>query len=78
MIAVGAPAVLIFLSFVLIPTGTHSQGWPPALMAAAAGALVLAVVAPTALAGWRLWWVGLPSAALAVSAVWPTARLLLT
>ena len=78
MIAVGAPAVLGFLAFVLIPTCTYSQASPPALLAAAAASLLLALVIPPVLAGWRLWWVGVPAAALALYGAWPSASRLLT
>lgn len=77
-IGIGAPFALGLLAFVLLPTCTYGEPSPLPLKALAAGALVVAAVVPAALAGRRLWWVGLPAAALAVHGAAPVAWSLLT
>ncbi len=74
---VGGPLGLGLLSFALLPTCTTGDS-PPALVAAVLGALLTAAVAPVAVAGRRLWWVGVPAAALAVHGLLPVAWPLLT
>lgn len=73
----GGPLALGVLAFVLLPACSYGAA-PPALLAATLVVLLLAAVAPVAAAGARLWWVGVPAAALAVHGVLPLAGSLLT
>lgn len=74
----GGPYALALLAFVLVPTCSYSAPAPPLLMALAGCALVCAAVVPVAVAGVRLWWVGVPAAVLAVRGALPVAWSLLT
>ena len=77
LLGVGGPLALGVAAFLLLPTCTYGAS-PPALVGLAGGALLLAAVAPVLVAGRRLWWVGIPAAALAVHGLMPLAWSLLT
>ena len=77
LIGLAGPAGLGVLAFVLIPACSSGDA-SPALMAVALGIVLAAAVAPVAVAGARLWWIGVPAAALAVHGVLPLAWSLLT
>ena len=77
VVAVSGQYVLTLLAFVLLPTCTYGDA-PLALRAAAAGVLVAAALGPVLVAGARLWWLGVPAAALAVHALMPVCWSVLT
>lgn len=77
-LGVGGPYALGLLAFVLLPSCTYSAPAPPLLMALAGCSIACAAVVPVAVAGMRLWWVGVPATVLAVRGVSPMAWSLLT
>lgn len=78
VLGAGGPYALALLALVLVPSCTYSAPTPPLLVALAGCALVCAGVVPAAVAGVRLWWVGVPAAALAVHGMLPIAWSLIT
>ena len=76
-IGAGGKVVLALAAFVLLPSCSHGPA-SPVLMVVTGAFVVVAAVVPVAVAGLRLWWVGVPAAALAVAGVLPMATSLLT
>lgn len=77
VLGVCGPLGLGILAFMLLPSCTTGDA-PPTLVGATLGCVLTAAVAPVAVAGLRLWWVGLPAGAYAVHGVLAMAVPLLT